>query len=62
MISYSRESTVLVYNLWCEMFSSFFTLQKSKKVNMERVDQYIKEVSNNQNAHNLAQFVKAYMK
>eukprot|EP00112_Aurelia_sp_Birch-Aquarium-sp1_P009028 Seg2012.5 transcript_id=Seg2012.5/GoldUCD/mRNA.D3Y31 product="Protein NDRG3" protein_id=Seg2012.5/GoldUCD/D3Y31 len=34
---------------------------KAKKVNMEKVDQYIKELSNNQNAHNMAQFVKAYM-
>ena len=29
---------------------------------MEKVDQYIKEVANNQNAHNMAKFVKSYMK
>eukprot|EP00794_Sanderia_malayensis_P005376 gene5376-6049_t len=34
---------------------------KAKKVNMERLDQYIKEVSSSQNPHNMAQFVKAYM-
>jgi len=34
---------------------------KAKKVNMEKVDQYIREVANNQNAHNMAQFVRSYM-
>lgn len=34
---------------------------KAKKVNMERLDNYIKEVSQIQNPHNMAQFVKAYM-
>ncbi|XP_065071910.1 protein NDRG1-like isoform X2 [Rhopilema esculentum] len=34
---------------------------KAKKVNMEKVDQYIKEVANSQNPHNMAQFVRAYM-
>lgn len=28
---------------------------------MELVDQYIKEITNNQNPHNLAQYVRAYM-
>lgn len=38
-----------------------FGTKGKKKVNMEMVDQYVKEITKNQNAHNLAQYVKAYM-
>ena len=38
-------------------------LQKGKKkVNMDMVDEHIKEITASQNPHNLAQYVKAYMK
>lgn len=38
-----------------------FGTKGKKKVNMEMVDQHIKEITENQNPHNLAQYVKAYM-
>lgn len=38
-----------------------FGTKGKKKVNMELVDTYIKEITKNQNPHNLAQYVKAYM-
>lgn len=38
-----------------------FGTKGKKKVNMEMVDTYIKEITNNQNPHNLAQFVRSYM-
>ncbi|XP_057306259.1 protein NDRG1-like isoform X2 [Hydractinia symbiolongicarpus] len=38
-----------------------FGTKSKKNVNMELVDTYIKDITNNQNPHNLAQFVKAFM-
>lgn len=38
-----------------------FGTKGKKKVNMEMVDEHIKEITANQNPHNLAQYVKAYM-
>lgn len=38
-----------------------FGTKGKKKVNMEMVDSYIKEIKADQNPHNLAQFVRAYM-
>ena len=38
-----------------------FGTQGKKKVNMEMVDECIKDIANNQNPYNLSQYVKAYM-
>lgn len=38
-----------------------FGTQGKKKVNMEMVDETIKDIAANQNAYNLSQYVKAYM-
>jgi len=61
MASWSLEtkgftSTAEKFLIW-----HLFGTKGKKKVNMEMVDTHIKQIANNQNAHNLAQFVRCYM-
>lgn len=61
LAAWSLETKGFTSNAQRFLIWHLFGTQAKKKVNMEMVDQYIKEITNNQNPHNLAQFVKAFM-